>query len=149
MASLVELVVSGAHDGLDIDYEHLALTTNLRQARRVRGAFTQFVTELCGALHALSRRCTITVMPRTGPRFTVWRAKLMPAVYDYAALSGPADEVRVMAYDQHAQSWGPRRAGTQWHVGGCARQLTIPVPTRGAAAPAALTSTTDRAAGTA
>jgi spore germination protein YaaH len=39
----------------------------------------------------------------------------MPAVYDFAALAEVADEVRVMAYDQHAYEYGPGPvAGWEW-----------------------------------
>lgn len=112
---LVRLAVSGDYDGLDIDYENLALTTNVGQARRVRRAFTAFVEQLCPALRRNGRTCSITVMPRTGPGFTVWRGKLIPAVYDYKRIGRVADEVRVMAYDQHAHQFGPGPiAGWPW-----------------------------------
>ena len=49
----------------------------------------------------------VTVMPRTSDAATVWRGKLIPAVYDYRHLGRVADRVRVMAYDQHAGRCGP------------------------------------------
>jgi spore germination protein len=112
---LVELAVSGGYDGLDVNYEHLALTTDPAVARRVRGAFTRFVADLCPALRGVGKQCSVTVMPRTSARFTVWRGKLMPAVYAYKALAVAADEIRVMAYDQHALKHGPGPiAGLPW-----------------------------------
>lgn len=112
---LVRLARSGDYDGLDLDYENLALTTNANQARRVRRAFTAFVSQLCPALRRNGRTCSITVMPRTNKKFSVWRGKLIPAVYDYRAIGAVADEVRVMAYDQHAHEYGPGPiAGWPW-----------------------------------
>jgi spore germination protein len=113
--ALVRLAESGDYDGLDLDYEDLALTTDAGQARRVRRVFTAFVTDLCRALHRRDLDCSVTVMPRTDDEFSVWRGKLIPAVYDYAALAAVADEVRVMAYDQHAHEYGPGPvAGWPW-----------------------------------
>jgi spore germination protein len=115
VARLVGLAATGGYDGLDVDYEHLALTTRPATARRVRAAFTAFVGELCPALRAAGKACSVTVMPRTSGRFTVWRGKLMPAVYAYKPLAARADEIRVMAYDQHALAHGPGPiAGLPW-----------------------------------
>jgi spore germination protein len=115
VARLVRLATSGNYDGLDIDYENLALTTDVSQARRVRRAFTAFVEDLCPALRHNGRTCSITVMPRTSAKFSVWRGVLIPAVYDYTRLAAVADEVRVMAYDQHAGRFGPGPiAGFGW-----------------------------------
>ena len=112
---LVEVATSRPYAGLDLDYEHLALTRDPDQARRVRGSFSVFVRDLCGALDEVGRRCSVTVMPRTSGRFSVWRGKLTPAVYDYAFLGVVADQVRVMAYDQHAEGHGPGPiAGLPW-----------------------------------
>lgn len=112
---LVRVALSGDYDGLDLDYENLALTTDETQARRVRRAFTSFVVDLCRALHRRDLTCSVTVMPRTDETFSVWRGKLIPAVYDYAKLAEVADEVRVMAYDQHAYEYGPGPvAGWRW-----------------------------------
>lgn len=112
---LVRLALSGDYDGLDLDYENLALTTDETQARRVRRVFTLFVDDLCRALHRRDLTCSVTVMPRTDESFYVWRGKLIPAVYDYKRLAEVADEVRVMAYDQHAYEFGPGPvAGWPW-----------------------------------
>jgi spore germination protein YaaH len=84
-------------------------------ALRVQAAYTAFVTELCAALRAERRECAVTVMPRVDDRVTVWRSKLIPAVYDYVALGAAATRLRVMAYDQHAPNTaaGPI-AGLPW-----------------------------------
>ena len=108
---LVALARSRAYDGLDLDYEHLALTTSVDLGRRVRAALSLLVRDVCAALDRVRKTCVITVMPRTSTSWTVWRGKLMPAVYDYAAIGVHADRVRVMAYDQHAGAFGPGPIG--------------------------------------
>lgn len=95
------------YTGIDLNYEHLALTTSPRQARKVRKAYNAFVTQLCRRVEARSRDCIVTVMPRTSHRWTVWRDTLMPAVYDYRTLGEAADRVRIMGYDQHVGERGP------------------------------------------
>lgn len=112
---LRDLAREWAYDGLDLDYEHLALTTDVDRARRVRAAFSAFVSDLCAGLRRDGRVCSVTVMPRTSDRAQVWRGKLLPFVYDYAHLGRVSDELRVMAYDQHAGRFGPGPiAGMPW-----------------------------------
>jgi spore germination protein len=112
---VVDLVNTHGYTGIDVNYENLALTTDPAQAQQVQTSFTTFATDLCAALHAAGRTCVMTVMPRTDDTFSVWRSKLIPAVYDYAALGAVADRVRVMAYDQHAPNTAPGPiAGYPW-----------------------------------
>ena len=81
---------SRAYDGIDLDYEHLALTS-VAAARRpgAPGAFTG-VRRTCLPRRCTraGKRCVVTVMPRTSSRPEVWRHKLIPAVYDYARIGG-------------------------------------------------------------
>jgi len=86
VSALVRLAARGGFDGLDLDYEHMALTTSPAQARRAREGFTALVRELCPRLRRAGRTCVVTVMPRTRPAPYVWRHKLIPAVYDYREL---------------------------------------------------------------
>ena len=103
------------YEGLDFDYEHPALTTNLATATRVRSALNVFYSDVCRALERHGRKCVITVMPRTSEEPQVWRGKLLPWVYDYEKIGQVADRVRVMAYDQHAGAYGPGPvAGAPW-----------------------------------
>ena len=112
---LVRLARSRAYSGIDIDYEHLALTTRAAKAKRVRATFSLFVRDLCTALRKAHKSCTVTVMPRTDDSLRVWRGKLIPGVYDYAAIGAAATRMRVMAYDQHAGAYGPGPiAGLPW-----------------------------------
>ena len=105
------VVRSRRYDGIDLNYEQLALTTSPSTARRVRTAYTAFVTDVCAALRHAHKQCVVTVMPRTDDSFAVWRSKLIPAVYDYAALGAAATTLRVMAYDQHAPNTAPGPVG--------------------------------------
>jgi hypothetical protein len=115
VARLLDVVRGGGYDGLEVNYEHLALTTDPRVAATVRDAYSHFARELCAALHAEGRQCVHTVMPRTDDSSAVWRGKLIPAVYDYRAIGAVADRVRVMAYDQHAPGTAPGPiAGWPW-----------------------------------
>jgi spore germination protein len=106
---------SGAYAGVEFNYEHLALTTDPRVAEQVRAAYSTFAHHACGALHADGKTCVHTVMPRTDDSWSVWRGKLIPAVYDYGVIGAAADRVRVMAYDQHAPGTAPGPiAGWPW-----------------------------------
>jgi spore germination protein len=128
VAALVGLSRSRAYDGIDIDYEHLALTSSPARALRVRRAFTAFVEQLCPALRRAGKTCIVTVMPRTSDRPAVWRSKLIPAVYDYARIAAAADRMRVMGYDQHASGTRPGPiAGYPW-VCAVARYATSAAP---------------------
>ena len=98
-------------DGLDLNYENLAVTADLAAARGARAGYTALVRDVCRTLRADRRRCIVTVMPRTSERPHVWRGRLMPWVYGYAALGRAADRVRVMAYDQHGPETDPGPIG--------------------------------------
>ena len=98
---ILDLVRQGRYDGIDLDYEHLALTTNQPTARRVRAALTSFVGALCPRLSAQGKQCIVTVMARTGgvPARAggqasgsdgVWQGALSLETYDYAALGAAA-----------------------------------------------------------
>ncbi|HEX2174685.1 MAG TPA: glycosyl hydrolase family 18 protein [Nocardioidaceae bacterium] len=128
VAALVGLSRSRAYDGIDINYEHLALTTSPARALRVRRVFTVFVEQLCPALRRAGKTCIVTVMPRRSDRPAVWRSKLMPAVYDYARIAAAADRMRVMGYDQHASGTRPGPvAGYPW-VSAVTRYATSVAP---------------------
>ena len=111
VAAVMAVVRSRRYDGIDLNYERLALTTSPGTARRVRTAYTAFVTDVCAALRRAHKQCVVTVMPRSDDSFAVWRSKLIPAVYDYAALGAAATTLRVMAYDQHAPNTAPGPVG--------------------------------------
>lgn len=115
VAGVLRVARSRAYDGIDFNYEYLALTTSPAVAARVRSAYSAFIKDVCAGLRAARKQCVVTVMPRTEDRYTVWRSKLIPGVYDYAALGAASTKLRVMAYDQHASNTvaGPI-AGYPW-----------------------------------
>lgn len=102
VARVVNVAKSRAYDGIDFNYEQLALTTSPATAVKVRAAYSAFIKDVCAGLRAARKQCVVTVMPRTDDSYSVWRSKLIPGVYDYAVLGAAATKLRVMAYDQHA-----------------------------------------------
>lgn len=107
--------MANGYDGIDLDLENIALTTDVQTAKRVRGIFTELCQRISSELCLVNKLLSITVMPRLSDDFDVWRGKLIPAVYDYKALSGQASVFRVMAYDQHAPNTPPGpMAGFPW-----------------------------------
>lgn len=95
VAGLVQLAVTNNYDGLDIDYEGLDGAD--------RDAFTAFITQLGGALHASGKRLTVNVYAKTAEPGT-WGG---PMAQDYAAIGRAADEVRLMTYEHHWASSAP------------------------------------------
>ena len=59
----IGVVTSRDYEGLDINYEHLALTTDPVVAAKVRRAFSDFVQDLCDRLRRHEKACVVTVMP--------------------------------------------------------------------------------------
>ena len=102
VARVVNVAKSRAYDGIDFNYEQLAVTTSQATAVKVRAAYSAFIKDVCAGLRAARKQCVVTVMPRTDDSYSVWRSKLIPGVYDYAVLGAAATKLRVMAYDQHA-----------------------------------------------
>lgn len=108
-------VISQGYDGIDLDLEYMALTTDVATAKEVRDIYTALCQSISSALTSANKDLTITVMPRWSDNYEVWRHKLIPAVYDYKALSRLATVLRVMAYDQHAPNTPPGPiAGYEW-----------------------------------
>lgn len=107
--ALLTIARSRDYSGLDLDFEDFAvdLRHDAALADEVAARFPAFLAEVCGALHAIGRSCTVTAMPRTSDAHTYWRGRLATWVYDYGALARVADRVRVMAYDEHAPGGPP------------------------------------------
>ncbi len=107
--ALFTIASSRDYSGLDLDFEDFAVDPghNTAPADEAATLYPAFVTEVCGALHAIARTCTVTTMPRTSGEHVYWRGQLATWVYDYGALAKVADRVRIMAYDEHAPGGPP------------------------------------------
>jgi len=107
--ALLAIVQGRDYSGLDLDFEDFAADPrhNATLADQAAARYPLFVSEVCGALHAIGRTCTVTIMPRTTGDHVYWRKRLATWVYDYRALAGVADRVRIMAYDEHAPGGPP------------------------------------------
>jgi len=113
--AIADVVTANDYDGIDLDLEYIALTTDSATAEEVRAIFTSLCQCISFALWRIKKLLMITVMPRWSDRYDVWRSKLIPAVYDYQALSLVASILRVIAYDQHAPNTPPGPiAGFEW-----------------------------------
>lgn len=113
---VVRLVRDNGYDGIDINYEHFAVSKDATLSARNRDLFSSFVDELCSALRKENKLCSIVVMARTNDRMQAgYRPELAVGVYDYAAIGAAADQVRVMVYDHHHPMGRPGPiAGYEW-----------------------------------
>lgn len=93
--AIVQLVVTSAFDGIDIDYESMPAIA--------RADFTAFVQLLAGKLHGARKKLSVTVHPKT--RETTSNGS---GSHDYAALGAVADTIKIMAYNFH---WSGSVAG--------------------------------------
>jgi spore germination protein len=104
VSNVVAEVMSRGYVGIDIDYENLYPTD--------RDAFSAFVAELAGALHAQGRVLTIAVHPKTSEPGEYNLSK----AHDYAALGAVVDELRVMTYDWSWSGGVPGPIAPYWWV---------------------------------
>jgi spore germination protein len=95
-ASLAQLAMENAFDGIDIDYESVPAVA--------RDGFTAFVRLLAEKLHGSGRRLSVTVHAKTSDADT-WDG---PGAEDWRAIGAVADTVKIMAYDYH---WDGSDAG--------------------------------------
>ncbi len=105
VGALVQVARESGYSGLDLDFEQFAVDPqdDGEAAGVAARSYPLLIGELCAALHAIGRTCTVTVMPRTSAAHVLWRGRLATWVYDYRALARVADTIRIMAYDDHAR----------------------------------------------
>ncbi|UZJ33240.1 glycosyl hydrolase family 18 protein [Streptomyces endophytica] len=105
--TLLDLVASRSYDGIDLDYEAMAVTGDRHARDRVRTGYRTLVRELCTRLHDRDKECVVTVLAR---------ARGTGTAFDYAHLGRSADRIRIMGYDLH---WSGGDAGplssTDWY----------------------------------
>ncbi len=94
--ALVDLAVNNDFDGVDIDYENFAFTDGKSSWTATRPNWVAFMNELGGALHARGKLLA-TAVPAI---WTLANGQLAGyTVYDWAAIIGSVDRLRIMVYD--------------------------------------------------
>ncbi|TJZ57078.1 glycosyl hydrolase [Streptomyces piniterrae] len=97
--ALLRMVESRAYNGVDLDYETMAVTGSKADRERVRSGYNALTSELCARLHDRDKQCVVTVMARV---------RGSGDAFDYEHLGRVADRVRIMGYDLH---WAGGAAG--------------------------------------
>lgn len=94
--TVVDLVVNGGYDGVDIDYEKFAFSDPRDTWASIRPNWIAFLRELDAQLEPLGKQLIVAVPPvydgGTTDASGYW-------VYDYASMGEIVDRIRVMAYD--------------------------------------------------
>jgi spore germination protein YaaH len=94
--AVVDVVVNGGYDGVDLDYETFAFSDARSTWAATRPNWIAFLTELDARLEPLAKQLIVSVPPVYDGGQTdasgFW-------VYDYAAMGQVVDRIRVMAYD--------------------------------------------------
>ena len=93
--AILQLVVSKAYDGIDVDYESLPAAQ--------MSNFSAFVQTLAQKLHGAGKKLSVAVYPKTSASDN-WNG---PGAEDYSAIGAAADFVKVMAYDYHWDTSAP------------------------------------------
>lgn len=106
VADLVNLVMSGGYDGLDLDYEVFAFSDGRASWAATQPNWTAFVTELANALHAQGKLLSVTIPPPCNTAGACGGTNGY-FVYNLPAIGQVADRVRIMTYDFHVGSAGP------------------------------------------
>ncbi|MGV4927728.1 glycosyl hydrolase (plasmid) [Streptomyces sp. BHT-5-2] len=117
--TLAELVARQGYDGIDLDYETMAVTGGAAAEARVRSGYVALVGELCARLHARGRTCVVTLMPRI---------RGAGAAFDYRRLGALADTVRFMGYDLHWSMGEPGPLSSKEWYAQILRDATAEVP---------------------
>ncbi len=105
---LVALAIEGGYVGINIDFENLTWSEDIREPRR---EFTNFIHELSEELHQNGKKLIISVPAKSSnDRNNTWAYP-----FNLAALGREADFLQLMTYDQHGPWGGPGPvSGTDW-----------------------------------
>ena len=112
VASLVELCRRHGFQGIQFDFENVAMTD--------KDAFTRFFREAAEALHAEGFLISAAVVHRpdelAGPRrYHAWLFENWRAGYDLEAMGRIGDFLSIMSYSQHTRRTPPGpQAGLEW-----------------------------------
>ena len=98
IAQLLDLARDPRYAGVNIDLESIAYSDDIAADR---AAFTAFIEEFAGKLHALDKQLIISVPAK----FTDSPDDDWAYPYDLTALGKAADYLQLMTYDQHGP-WG-------------------------------------------
>ncbi|MCX6522901.1 MAG: glycosyl hydrolase family 18 protein [Actinobacteria bacterium] len=94
--AVVDVVVNGGFDGVDLDYETFAFSDGRDTWATTRPNWIAFLTEVAARLDPIDKQLIVSVPP-------VYDGEQTDAsgywVYDYAAMGQVVDRIRVMAYD--------------------------------------------------
>jgi spore germination protein YaaH len=102
ISTVVSSAVDGGYAGINLDFEGMPGSD--------RTAFTAFAKQLASALHAKSIPLMIDVVPHDTSGVNSFSA-----AYDLPALGAIADDIDLMAYDQHGDGGSPGPvAGYDW-----------------------------------
>jgi spore germination protein YaaH len=95
LTTMVDTAVQNGYDGINLDFEAGAAAD--------RGAFSSFVAELSGRLHAVGKKLAVDVSPKAADSLTHPRS----GIYDYPVLADSADVIFVMAWGIHWSTSAP------------------------------------------
>ena len=102
VSTAVDAAKAGGFPGLHLDVEGVPEAD--------RDHLSALVGSLAGALHGTGRKLAVAVVPHKPGHLNVYSA-----AYDLKAISGSADLVTLMAYDEHTSLTGPGAvAGYTW-----------------------------------
>lgn len=100
--AVVDFVVRGGYDGIDINYEQFAFVDDRTTWATTRPAWVAFIVEL---RRRLGERLLVVSVP---PVYDAGRTDTSGYwVYDYGAIAPHVDRIRVMAYDYSFTTPGP------------------------------------------
>ncbi len=98
--ALLNTVIAGGYDGVDLDYEKFAFSDGSSTWATTRPSWVAFVAQLSAALHARGKKLSVTTPYMTGPTTGYW-------VYDWASIGPYVDRLRIMTYDYSTSHAGP------------------------------------------